>query len=229
MAEEMEEGTETISSTLMHHFRYMGQYNKHCTQRLLKFLRKHMVGSEDDKLKDIYRKDIRLFFRSIHGTLNHLLGAEQLWYSRIAGEPMPVGVCPLYGLEGEDLGKAWEERVPDCDELFASLTDQCNAWNRLLFDKDDSWCMETITYIDTEGFPTKLVRCAGLSQAFNHGTHHRGQISAGIHQLGLKCPSFDLQTMKNQFADYTLKDEGYRVVKEGRYTVLTTPRKKGGE
>ena len=215
----MASGKDSRSSPLSHHFRYMGQYNKHCTKRLLDFVRKEVSN-------DTYRKDINLFFRSIHGTLNHILGADQLWYSRLSSSAMPIGVCPIYELEGKELGKAWENRVSDMDDLFTALLDQCNAWNKLLFDKDDSWCMETVTYIDTEGFPTEIVRCAGLSQAFNHSTHHRGQLSAAICNLNMKCPSFDMQTMGDQFLGYTLKIEHHEFgSKKMEHEILTTPRK----
>jgi uncharacterized damage-inducible protein DinB len=33
---------------------------------------------------------------------------------------------------------------------------------------------------------------AALSHAFNHTTHHRGQITAAITMLGHECPEIDL-------------------------------------
>lgn len=41
-------------------------------------------------LTDAQRKEQRgAFFGSIHGTLNHLLWADQMWMSRLAGTPTP--------------------------------------------------------------------------------------------------------------------------------------------
>ena len=41
-----------------------------------------------DTLTDAQRKEQRgAFFGSIHGTLNHLLWADQMWMSRFAGTP----------------------------------------------------------------------------------------------------------------------------------------------
>ncbi|NJO36226.1 MAG: damage-inducible protein DinB, partial [Rhodospirillales bacterium] len=43
-----------------------------------------------DTLSDVQRKEQRgAFFGSIHGTLNHLLWADQIWMSRFAGAPKP--------------------------------------------------------------------------------------------------------------------------------------------
>ncbi|MEQ8496717.1 MAG: DinB family protein, partial [Gammaproteobacteria bacterium] len=39
---------------------------------------------------DDYRADNGLFFRSAHGTLNHLLLVEQVWYGRCTGEAFTV-------------------------------------------------------------------------------------------------------------------------------------------
>ena len=38
---------------------------------------------------------------------------------------------------------------------------------------------EDITYGDTEGNDIIIVRATGLTQVFNHATHHRGQILPG--------------------------------------------------
>src|SRR6185503_9636442 len=48
-----------------------------------------------DTLTDAQRKEQRgAFFGSIHGTLNHLLWADQMWMSRFAGTPRPKGKSP---------------------------------------------------------------------------------------------------------------------------------------
>lgn len=43
-----------------------------------------------EKLSDAQRKqDMGAFFKSIHGTLNHLLIVDRLWMARFAGKPLP--------------------------------------------------------------------------------------------------------------------------------------------
>jgi len=59
------------------YFLTLARYNVWATRRLLDAL-----AAVDDAA---YRRDIGLFFRSIHGTLNHLLVAEhRLWFRRFA-------------------------------------------------------------------------------------------------------------------------------------------------
>src|SRR5436190_23091486 len=48
-----------------------------------------------DRLSDAERKYARgAFFGSIHATLNHLLWADRIWMSRLAGTPRPEGGIP---------------------------------------------------------------------------------------------------------------------------------------
>ena len=71
------------------HFLQLARYNVWATRRLLDAV---AVVSEAD-----YRKDVGLFFKSLHGTLNHLLVGEHLiWYPRFA-----KGVSPKMALNAE--------------------------------------------------------------------------------------------------------------------------------
>jgi len=160
-----------------------------------------------------------LYFRSIHGTMSHILGGDQIWHARLtntnttntntttatANTELMATITPIYALEPpEAIGLAWEARSPDRATLFQDLLSICDAWCTLLQEKNDAWCMLPITYTDTAGVPTTLIRAAGLSQVFNHGTHHRAQISAAFSHfnLAMQCPSFDLQSMKQRFKEY---------------------------
>ena len=47
------------------------------------------------RLSDTERRRERgAFFGSIHATLNHLLWADRIWMSRLAGTPRPDGGIP---------------------------------------------------------------------------------------------------------------------------------------
>ena len=58
-----------------------------------------------------YRADAKLFFRSIHGTLNHLLVAERIWQPRFM-----AGTSPRLALNAE----VFTERAPLLAELQAA-------------------------------------------------------------------------------------------------------------
>src|SRR5947209_8631980 len=59
------------------HFATLARHGAWATERL--------YGAIDDLGEDEYRRDVGLFFKSVHGTLNHLLVAEHhVWYPRFA-------------------------------------------------------------------------------------------------------------------------------------------------
>jgi uncharacterized damage-inducible protein DinB len=127
-----------------------------------------------------YRKDCGLFFSSIHGTLNHLLVTEHmLWYPRFAR-----GVSPKVELNAEV--------EPDRDRLGQALKGGAANWLPLI----ESWPAErfdgVLNYTNMRGQAMSLPFAATLTHVFNHGTHHRGQITAALTALGQPCPELDL-------------------------------------
>ena len=53
----------------------------------------------------------------------------------------------------------------------------------------------TLAYQRINGQPMVLPFAATLLHVFNHGTHHRGQISAALTALGQPPPDLDLVVM----------------------------------
>jgi uncharacterized damage-inducible protein DinB len=130
-----------------------------------------------------YRRDAGLFFRSVHGTLNHLLVGEcELWHARFA-----EGRSPQLALDAEletDRVRL-RERLLHGAALWAPLVSQ---WPASRFDG-------TLDYVTTKGVALSLPFAATLGHVFNHGTHHRGQITAAITAMGHACPELDLVRM----------------------------------
>lgn len=162
------------------HFVTLARYNAWATARLL-----DAVAAVDD---DDYRRDIGLFFKGIHGTLNHLLVGEQLlWFRRFA-----EGVSPRLALD--------DEAEPDRARLAERLLQGAARWQPLI----ESWPAErfddVLRYTTTRGQPATLAFAATLTHVFNHSTHHRGQITAALTQLGQPCPELDLVYMLQQEA-----------------------------
>jgi uncharacterized damage-inducible protein DinB len=157
------------------HFKTLARYNAWATQRLL---------DEVSKLDDAsYRKDGGLFFKSIHGTLNHLLVAEHLlWYPRFA-----KGISPKLTLD--------MEAEPVRERLGQALKGGAANWQPLI----ESWPVERfegkLNYTTTRGQALSLPFAATLAHVFNHSTHHRGQITAAMTALGQPSPVLDLVFM----------------------------------
>lgn len=156
----------------------MAAYNVWATQQLYR--------SVDALAEADYRRDAGLFFHSVHGTLNHLLVAEHLlWYQRFAH-----GLSPKVALDAE----AEVQR----DGLRQRLLDGAARWSSLIGAWPDSRLDGELSYTRTTGEAVSLPFTATLLHVFNHGTHHRGQISAALTAMGQACPVLDMALMLQQ-------------------------------
>jgi uncharacterized damage-inducible protein DinB len=165
-----------IEDQLMHsYFSVLTRYHAWATRRLFEHV---------DALPEAdYRRDAGLFFRSVHGTLNHLLvGESELWYARFS-----EGRSPRLVLDAEletDRGRL-RERLLESADRWAPLV---ASWPASRFDA-------TLDYTSTQGVALSLPFAATLGHVFNHATHHRGQITAAITAMGHDCPVLDLARM----------------------------------
>ena len=153
----------------------LARYNLWATRRLVE----HVDALSDDD----YRRDVGLFFRSVHGTLGHLLVAEHtLWFSRFA-----EGVSPV--------ARLCDELEPDRIRLRERLIAGATRWPALI----ESWPAQrfdgVLAYTSTQGVAMALPFAATLAHVFNHGTHHRGQISTALTTMGQPCPEIDMVWM----------------------------------
>jgi uncharacterized damage-inducible protein DinB len=141
--------------------------------------------SDDDR-----RRDRGAFFKSIHGTLNHVLWGDQLWMHRLAGtrEPLAANIPSSTG------------QYPDWEALCAA---------RKATDKDILHWAENLETSALEGelswhsaaMQAEIGRPRWILviQLFNHGTHHRGQVHSMLTSAGIKPADTDVPFMP---ADY---------------------------
>lgn len=163
------------------YFASLARYNLWATRRLYEQID---VLPEAD-----YREDTGLFFRSIHGTLNHLLVAgDRVWYRRFAEGVSPQGVQLSDELE--------TERSALKDALLRSAERWCVLLGRLTAAQFSG----SIAYTTMRGTPVVLPLAATLGHVFNHGTHHRGQITAVLTARGHTSPELDWVYMLQQEA-----------------------------
>lgn len=150
----------------------LARYNEWATQRLFAAL--DAVPEED------IRRDLGLFFRSIHGTLNHLLvGEHGLWFARFV-----YGESPALALDAE--------LEPDRARLRERLIEGAARWAPWLATVPPERLAGRIEYRSTRGEALSLPFASTLIHVFNHGTHHRGQITAALTTLGQTAPALDL-------------------------------------
>jgi uncharacterized damage-inducible protein DinB/GNAT superfamily N-acetyltransferase len=162
-------------SPLRDQLRMLARYNLWATRRLQAAL---------EPLSDAeYRRDVGLYFKSVHGTLNHLyVGEHLLWFRRFA-----EGVSPAVALDSE--------AEADRDALRERLVEGALQWLALIEVWPAARLTSRIEYRRMNGEPVSLPFAATLCHVFNHGTHHRGQISAAVTMLGHPCPELDLVYM----------------------------------
>lgn len=140
----------------------MGAYNQWQNERLYSLCA--------DLADDTRRADQGLFFGSIHGTLAHILEVDTALFGyAVDGERRmrPFGEVEFGVLRSER--EALDERIA----VFAP--EVTSEW---LAGRLDFWP-------DSRGNPRQISRALLLTQMFNHQTHHRSQVTAQLHRMGI--------------------------------------------
>lgn len=125
------------------------------------------------------REDLGAFFQSIHGTLNHILVGDRIWLGRFTQAPF--------------IAKLDQELYADFDHLRQER-DRADAeiltWASQL---SPDWLSAPFTYTSTTNSKV-YTRPAWLlvTHLFNHQTHHRGQLTTLLNQLGYDAGVTDL-------------------------------------
>jgi uncharacterized damage-inducible protein DinB len=127
-----------------------------------------------------YRADRGAFFKSVHGTLNHLLVADRIWMRRFTSE----GEHPnrLDAILFEDFGElrtAREAEDARIERYIGGLSESAFAG-----------MLRYRTITSPRDMEQPLM--PALVHFFNHQTHHRGQAHCLLTGLTGAAPSLDL-------------------------------------
>lgn len=135
--------------------------------------------------------DRKAFFRSILGTLNHIVVADTAWLKRFATHPAgfrsldPVRQLPLpVSLDQilfEDFGALLAHRK--------MLDEVIKRWAGELAEAD---LEHVLHYANMKGIAAQKRLVSLVMHFFNHQTHHRGQATALLHQAGQDVGVTDL-------------------------------------
>ncbi|MGC4405497.1 DinB family protein [Methyloversatilis sp. MC4-4] len=126
-----------------------------------------------------WRADHGLFFKSLHGTLNHLLLADLIWYGRFTGQPHAAASLA-------------DEVESDRATLRQRVRAQAERWIELVERADEATFASRLRYASMAAQPCDAPWAGTLLHVFNHATHHRGQMSAVATRLGQPAPEMDL-------------------------------------
>lgn len=87
---------------------------------------------------------------------------------------------------------AWTDITESVAAVKPRILAQCDRWEAFVESLADEDLVGEFEYQNTRGEPFRRVRHPVLDHVFNHGTHHRGQISAIVTRLGQPAPAMDL-------------------------------------
>lgn len=128
------------------------------------------------------RADQGAFWGSLHGTLCHLLWADQMWMSRFAGWDKPTHVQ-------KDSAKL----IDDFDALRHARLDadlRVEAWAKTV---DQPWLdTDLVWFSGGSNAEFRRNRALLLIHLFNHQTHHRGQVHVLLTRHGQDPGQTDL-------------------------------------
>ena len=126
-----------------------------------------------------YFKTRLAFFKSIHGTLNHILLVDRIWLGRATAKPVPP--LPLNQiLYGDFLGLKVARAAKD-DTIVNALDNM-----------SEGEAAKEMTFTRSNGMTMSMEMRFMLGHMFNHATHHRGQVHDMLSQTALPPPSLDL-------------------------------------
>jgi uncharacterized damage-inducible protein DinB len=127
-----------------------------------------------------YRADRGAVFKSVHGTLNHLLVGDLIWMQRFTG----TGAAPdrLDAILHDDFAGL---RAARCSEDARIV-----RYVEGLSDGDLAGRLRYRTMVQPATIEQELA--PALDHFFNHQTHHRGQAHCLLTTITGDCPSLDL-------------------------------------
>ncbi len=164
------------------HFSMFAHYNRWANARLA--LAAAAVRDAD------YHADQGAFFRSLSGTLNHLVVTDRVWMRRFTGTgPVQTRL---------------DEILSDDRETLAALRTAEDARIVAFVDGlDEAALAAPIQYSPLTGPGTFAQPLAALlAHLFNHQTHHRGQATAILTRIAGRdaCQSLDLAVFQRESA-----------------------------
>ena len=131
-------------------------------------------------------RDLRSSHGGIHGTLVHIMAAEEIWLKRWKGEKVGGLRKPEEFSTFETLNDHWEmveiEMMGFCHMLKA--------------DKDVA---RIVTYQDLKGNSYSQPLYQLMQHLVNHSSYHRGQVVTMLRQLGIRPVGTDLIAFYREF------------------------------
>lgn len=160
------------------HFTLMADYNRWANARLYE--------AAASLSEEQFRRPVGVYFKTLLGTLNHLLVADRIWMHRLDR----TGTRPekLNAIVFEDLTALRAAREVEDQRIVRYIEERSDA------DFEVVWEYRTLS----GALQQQRIRDI-LAHLFNHQTHHRGQAHAALTLLGIPEPvALDLLIMQRE-------------------------------
>ena len=122
---------------------------------------------------------------SVFATLNHLLWADRIWMSRLAGTAKPAGGIP----ESVSLHTDWADLKHERSAFDAAMIEWADRLDPAALNGELTY------YSGAIKAEVRKPRWLLVTHMFNHQTHHRGQVHCMLTQAGGKPGDTDLPFM----------------------------------
>ena len=156
----------------LEHAATMARYNRWMNRKLYEC---------SARLTDAQRKEDRgAFFRSIHGTLNHLLLADNIWMGRFQDRPF----------RATNLAQELHADFAELRQARGAMDQRILDWAGALTDAVLESELRYTSIVNPQ--PRRMPMCLAVVHFFNHQTHHRGQITTLLFQCGIDPGVTDL-------------------------------------
>lgn len=159
------------------HFSMLARYNRTCNGTLTALLATLSEGE--------FYAERGSHFGSIHGIMQHLIMCDINWMRRFR---------ELFGSEAvlshprlQPAGHAWTRyEVGTLEELERERKIVDGLLEAFVAGADTARFGEMLAYSDSSGTPRRYVFRNVLGHVFNHQTHHRGQVSQILDEMGVE-------------------------------------------
>ena len=125
------------------------------------------------------------YFRSVMGTLDHILVSDLGWLNRFRDSPVsrPALNAPAVEFTRPESGALL---IADFGELRARREQVDAVLSRFVEELDDESLSLEVEQTDRDGSVRRWTPAYAILHLMNHATHHRGQISQVLDEAGIE-------------------------------------------
>ena len=169
--------------TTLNQFKLFADYNKLMNQRI--------IESADLLTEEQLKSDQGTFFKSVLGTLNHILVGDIIWLKRFRTHPASEKALDYLNTldHPESLDTILFDDIKNLKEEREKIDEVLINWIAGLSEDDIG---DYLSYQNMTGKPQKKLVESLVSHLFLHQVHHRGQATTLISQSGVDFGETDL-------------------------------------